>query len=230
MLENETTADSDSTQPGPLGSTVYERIKADILSLKLPAKTTLQEVELGQSYGVSRTPVREALRQLLDEGFVQRNGRFYQVTELSPLDIQYLYEVREALETTAVRLCTERADESAIERLTRLVDQQAEALVDGDLTKFAALDSAFHLAIAEAGQNTYLLQQLTAVHDKVRLARGREFVAPGWLDRVIAEHRRILSALQRRDVAVGDAEMRYHIHSVVRLHLGLRQQPRESAS
>lgn len=228
MSESEIAPMPEQTASAPLGSTVYERIKADILSFKLLPKTPLQEIELGQSYGVSRTPVREALRQLLDESFVERKGRFYQVKELSPHDIRDLYEVREALETTAVRLWAERAEDSSIRELSNLIDEQAGALAEGDLMRFATLDSAFHLAIAAGGQNAYLLQQLTAVHDKIRLARGREYVAPGWLDRVIDEHRRILSALQRRDAAIGDAEMRYHLNSVVRLHLGLRRQPIES--
>ncbi len=229
MLKNEPFRDDELTPPAPLGSTVYERIKADIFALKLVPGAPLQEIELGQWYGVSRTPVREALRQLLDEGFVERKGRFYQVRELSPLDIRDLYEVREALETTAMHLWAERANEAEIPQLSRLIDEQAAALAASDLMKFAALDTAFHLAIAAAGKNSYLLQQLSAVHDKIRLARGREYIAPGWLDRVMDEHRRILSALQRRDAAIGAAEMRYHIHSVVKLHLGLRRQPIGSA-
>lgn len=228
MLENESTTDGGQMQAGPLGSTVYECIKADILGLKLLPRTPLQEIELGQWYGVSRTPVREALRQLLDEGFVERKGRFYQVRELSPGDIRDLYEVREALETTAMRLWTERADDAALSQLANLLEEQAEALAANDLMRFSALDTAFHLAIAQAGQNAYLLQQIGAVHDKIRLARSREYIAPDWLDRVMDEHGRILSALQRRDAAIGIAEMRYHIHSVVNLHLGMRQQPIKS--
>lgn len=225
MRDIEATASGGQPQGAPLGSTVYERLKADILSLTIRPRTVLQEIELGERYGVSRTPVREALRHLLDEGLIERNGRFYQVTELSPADIRDIYEVREALETTAVRLCIERADGQFIARLSAIVDEQAEALARDDLAGLSALDSTFHLTIAAAAQNAFLLRQLVATHDKVRLARGREVVKPGWPERVIVEHKRILSALQRRDVAVADAEMRYHINSVVRLHLGLPQQP-----
>lgn len=215
------------TQPVPLANTIYGRIKSDILTLKLLPGSPLQEIELGQSYGVSRTPVREALRQLLDEGFVDRKGRFYQVKELSPQDIRDLYEVREALETTAMRLWTERADESQIPLLSGLIEAQLAALASHDLMRFAALDADFHLAIAAAGNNGFLVQQLRVIHDKIRLARGREYIAPGWFERVMDEHRRILSALQRRDGAIGESEMRYHIRSVVKLHLGLRKDPTE---
>lgn len=225
MGDIEATENGSQPQGAPLGSTVYERLKSDILSLVVRPRTVLQEIELGDRYGVSRTPVREALRHLLDEGLIERNGRFYQVTELSPADVRDIYEVREALETTAVRLCIERADEQFIARLSAIVDEQAEALIREDLAGFSALDSTFHLTIAAAAQNAFLLRQLVATHDRVRLARGREVAKAGWPERVIVEHKRILSALHRRDIAVADAEMRYHINSVVRLHLGLPQQP-----
>ncbi|CAM5303650.1 DNA-binding GntR family transcriptional regulator [Aquamicrobium terrae] len=227
MLDIEAVA-NDGFGPGlALGSTVYERLKADILSLSFKPKTALQEIELGERYGVSRTPVREALRHLLDEGLVQRDGRFYRVTELTPTDIRDIYEVREALETTAVRFCIERADDEAMAKLSAIVDEQADALARDDTPAFAALDGMFHLTIAAAAQNAFLLRQLVSTHDKVRLVRGREAVKPGWVERAIVEHRRILSALHRRDVAVADAEMRYHINSFARLHLGLPQQPIE---
>lgn len=212
---------------GALATEIYGRLKADILSLRVRPRTTLQEIELGERYGASRTPVREALRQLLDEGLVERNGRFYQVTELSQGAIRDLYEVREALETTAVRLCIERADQAAMAKLAAIVESQVAALAREDLTGFSELDSQFHLGIAEASQNDFLLRQLAATHDKVRLARGHEVAKPGWVERVVVEHRRILSALHRRNAAVADAEMRYHLNSVVRLHLGLPQQPIE---
>ena len=225
MLDDDAVSDPAPMPSGSLANAVYGRMKADILSLTLLPTTSLQEIELAQRYGVSRTPCREALRQLMDEGFVERRGRFYQVRELSPHDIRDLYELREALETKAVRLWTERADESSMAQLSCLVEDQAGALAKGDLMRFAALDSAFHVAIAAAAQNAFLMQQLSAVHEKIRLARGREYGAPGWLDRVIDEHRRILHALKRRDAAIGEAEMRYHLNSVVRLHFGLREWP-----
>ena len=225
MLKIITQKDEAAASSVPLANAIYGRIKADIFALKFPPGTTLQEIDLGLSYGVSRTPVREALRQLLDEGFVDRKGRFYQVKELSPHDIRDLYEVREALETTAVRLWLERAEESQLPALTQLIEAQYEALATNDLMKFGQLDSDFHIAIAKAGKNSFLVQQLSVIHDKIRLARGREYIAPGWFERVMDEHRRILSALQRRDVAIVESEMRYHIRSVVKLHLGLRKNP-----
>lgn len=207
----------------PLCSNVYTSIKKDILEMRLSAGAPVQEVELASYYGVSRTPVREALRQLLDDGFIERNGRFYQVKELTPDDIRDLYEVRESLEATAVRLCVERADDSLIDRVRKLVADQNDAFKNADLRRFSALDTAFHLTIAQGAGNALLLQQLTVIHEKSCLTRGREYVATNWVEYSIDEHSRVLSALERREATVGVAEMIYHIRGVVDLHYGHRR-------
>ncbi|WP_250536404.1 GntR family transcriptional regulator [Caballeronia sp. AZ10_KS36] len=208
---------------GPLRGSVYGSIKAEILELRLLAGAPLQEEELASHYGVSRTPVREALRQLLDEGFVERKGRFYQVKHLTPRDIRELYEVRESLETTAVRLCVERADDVIVARLHETIAGQVEALAANDRQRFSACDTAFHLTLAEGASNGLLLQQLTAIHEKIRLTRGREYEVRNWLRHSIDEHSRVVSALERRDATIGVAEMTYHIRSVVDLHFGTRR-------
>lgn len=207
----------------PLCGNVYMSIKADILEMRLLAGAPVQEVELASYYGVSRTPVREALRQLLDEGFIERKGRFYQVKEMTPGDIRDLYEVRESLEATSVRLCVERAENALIDRLRKLVADQGDAFRNGDAQRFSALDTAFHLTIAEGTGNALLLQQLTVIHEKSCLTRGREYDAPNWIAYAIDEHSRVLSALERRDGTVGVAEMLYHIRGVVDLHYGGRR-------
>jgi GntR family transcriptional regulator, rspAB operon transcriptional repressor len=222
MLEDDVVLEG-AAPHGPLRGNVYGSIKAEILEMRLQAGAPLQEVELATHYGVSRTPVREALRQLLDEGFVERRGRFYQVKELTPRDIRDLYEVRESLETMAVRLCVERADDTIIGKLRELIAAQEEALNANDLQRFSVSDTAFHLALAEGAGNGLLLQQLTVIHEKIRLTRGREYTVPNWLKYSIDEHSRVLSALERRDATIGIAEMTYHIRSVVDLHFGTRR-------
>lgn len=213
-------------QSGPLANTVYARLKAAILSQEIRAATPLQETELGVQFDVSRTPVREALHDLLSEGLVRRHGRFYQVTQMSSLEIRHLYEVREALERMAVLLFIERANPASLDTLHLNLDQQVNALADKDINRLTALDSQFHLAIADMTGNTFLQQQLASVHDKVMLVRGQtSSTTPTWSDRVIVEHGRILSALSRSDAAVAEAEMRYHLNSVIRLHSGMQQEP-----
>ncbi|KMY85120.1 hypothetical protein BUMB_02437 [Candidatus Paraburkholderia calva] len=100
---------------------------------------------------------------------------------------------------------------------------QTDALEANDLQRFSISDTAFHLTLAEGAGNGLLLQQLTVIHDKIRLTRGREYTVPNWIKYSIDEHSRVLSALTRRDATIGIAEMTYHIRSVVDLHFGMRR-------
>jgi GntR family transcriptional regulator, rspAB operon transcriptional repressor len=207
--------DGTSASSGRLSAQVYGRIKSRILAHLFEPGAILQELTLASELGVSRTPIREALKLLTDEGLVIRRGRFYQTRQLSTVDVRQIYEVREALETASVCLCAARAGDSALADLTTMIAGQREALQTADGARFTRLDSAFHLQIAMLADNSVLLRQLAGLHDKVRLVRLKpsDFVL-----RAVDEHRRIAEALQRRDAAVAVEEMRSHIRSVVRLY------------
>lgn len=199
---------------GRLSVQVYGAIKSRILGNGFEPGTVLQELGLAEELGVSRTPVREALKLLTDEGLVARRGRLYQTRQFSASDVREIYEVREALETASVCLCAARATDLSLQPLTGIIAEQRAALQMEDRSRFAELDSAFHLQIASLADNRLLLHHLSGLHDKVRLVR----LAPAdFVMRAVDEHRRILEALQRRDSAVAVAEMRSHIRSVVRL-------------
>ncbi len=202
---------------GRLSAQVYGVIKSRILAQGFEPDAVLQELTLAGELGVSRTPVREALKLLTDEGLVARRGRLYQTRRFSAADIRQIYEVREALETASVCLCAGRAADAALHALTGMIADQAAALHRADLSRFAELDSLFHLQIASLADNRLLLHQLSGLHDKVRVIRLRP---PDFVMRAVDEHRRIIEALQRRDAAVAVAEMRNDIRSVVRLFAG----------
>jgi DNA-binding GntR family transcriptional regulator len=197
-----------------LGQDLHARIRAEIVSLRLAPGTQLQEVVLGQRFGTSRTPVREALQRLLRDGLVERHGRFYRVILLGREEVRELCELREALECMAVALAVQRDAETPL-ALSALVAAQEQAAARRDLDAFNELDGAFHLRIAEGAGNRQLCRQIEALHDRVALVRGMEHRRPLWEDRVIAEHRRILDAMQRHDGEIAAAEMRFHIRSVI---------------
>jgi DNA-binding GntR family transcriptional regulator len=200
----------------PLGGELHARLKAEIVSLRWPPGTQLQEVTLGQRFGVSRTPVREVLQRLLRDGLVERFGRFWRVIRMTEEEVREFCELREALECMAIGLAVSR-DPAAPADLDRLIGLQRAALAGDDLDAFNALDGEFHRRIARGARNTALLRQIETMHDKACLVRGMEGQRPHWPERVLAEHGRILSALQRGDAAIATAEMRYHIRSVVAL-------------
>lgn len=202
--------------PAPPGGDLHGRLKAEIVSLRWPPGTQLQEGTLGQHFGVSRTPVREVLQRLLRDGLVERFGRFWRVIRMTEEEVREFCELREALECMAVTLALPR-DTEAPGALQRLIEAQRAALQAGDFDAFNTLDGAFHLRIAQGARNTALLRQIETMHDKACLVRGMEGQRPHWPERVLAEHGRIVDALQRGDATIAAAEMRYHIRSVIAL-------------
>jgi DNA-binding GntR family transcriptional regulator len=207
---------SDQT-PWGLGKRLYSDIKADLLSLHLPPGTELQEQELAQRYGGSRTPVREALSRLMADGLVERVGRAYRARQFLPLEVRDVYEMREALEEMTVRLCTERAEEADLAALDRLLEEQQRAIWNDDRLGFSEKDSAFHASIARAGRNALLASQVSLLQDQIRIIRARELDRALGRETALADHRRILDAMRRREVAVAQAEMRSHIRQVMTL-------------
>ena len=203
---------------------LYAAMKAEIVSLRLAPGTQLQEVALGQRFGVSRTPVREALQGLLHDGLVERFGRFYRVIRMTEAEIRDFCELREALECMAVGLAVAR-EPGCTTVLERLIAEQETAFAQGDLDAFHALDGAFHLRIGQGAGNAALLRQMEMLHDKATLVRAMEGSRPHWAGRVVAEHCRILDAMRRREADIAAAEMRYHIRSVIMLRPRQTQPP-----
>jgi DNA-binding GntR family transcriptional regulator len=202
---------------------IFARLRADIMSFRIPVGTTLQERDLAVAYGVSRTPVREALRKLVHDGIACRKGRFYCVRTFSAKEVSDLYEVREALETMAIRLAIERSMDDEIQEFSGELEKQERCIKDGNAADFNQLDTQFHLHLAAMTRNSYLIRELTSLHDKVMLVRTLELSRPEGLARAIADHRRIVSAVIRRDATVAGAEMRYHIRSIVALYSGVTE-------
>jgi DNA-binding GntR family transcriptional regulator len=200
----------------PRGVDLYGALKAEVTSLRLPPGTQLQEVALAQRFGVSRTPVRESLQRLLGDGLVERFGRFYRVIRLTEDEVRDLCELREALECMSIALAVSR-EPGCIEELDAIVGAQQAALARKDFDAFNSLDGDFHLRIGRAAGNAALLRQLETMNDRACLVRGMEQRRPHWTSRVIVEHRRILSAMERGDAGIAAAEMRYHIRTVIAL-------------
>jgi len=206
-----------------LSDQIYEYLKADISALKLKPGDPLLELELAAQYGGSRTPVREALGRLLREGLVVRSGRGYAVTIFAPEDVRQLYEVREAFEKMAVRLAIERATGEQLAGLSAELDTHLPTVEQADAARFNHLDSAFHLSIARLGGNFLLEEEMRRLHDRVKIIRNRELSRPQGLLNAMADHRRILDAMLRRDINIAEAEMRYHMRSVIALYYDDRE-------
>jgi DNA-binding GntR family transcriptional regulator len=188
---------------------VSDHLREEILSGRLLPGTILQEVSLAQSLGVSRGPVREALGRLGAEGLVTiRPRRGAVVRELSEDEFVEAYQVREALETMAVRLAVPRLTPEHLAALEQQIDKMSAHAERGDVKAFFEANGAFHGLFFDASGNRMLkdtYRQLVRQIDRYRL---RSLLLRGNLQRSIAEHKAILRAAK-----AGDVERAVHLIS-----------------
>ena len=191
---------------------LFSLIKEDILMLRLAPGTVFQELEIAERYGSSRTPAREAIKQLMADGYVTTSGRRYVVKSLTLTEVRELYEYREGLEVTAIRLAVERATDEEIDALERYMHAFKEQFVATVPPDQDHVLPSFHLEIARLSKNRKILSELEKVHEKIRMLM--RILRLESID-AIDEHERIFSAIKRRDATIAEAELRHHMKPVV---------------
>jgi DNA-binding GntR family transcriptional regulator len=164
----------------------------------------LVESELADRFGVSRTPVREALQRLETQSMLTRDGRSLIVSSLDHNQLAELYAVRSELEGLAARLAARHATEEECHVLRSMV-RDDRALVGGDPRALSRANKRFHKFIQLASHNRFLVQQLDLVHRSMALMATTSFAAEGRDMKAIDEHDAIVSAIEARD---GDAAAR----------------------
>jgi DNA-binding GntR family transcriptional regulator len=175
----------------------------------------IPEEEIAHSLGVSRTPVRDALRRLQERGMlVVGAGRSLVVAELSKQQVLELYAMREILEGSAARFAAQHANEAEIDLLHRVLDEFDKHQYDARM--LVSLNRRFHRAICEAAHNRYLIATLDGMHDALALLHGNTFRVPNRRNKSDAEHRRIVSAIERRDADEAEKAARDHVRQAQR--------------
>jgi len=193
---------------------VFDLIRRDILDATLTPGSPLSEHALSQSFGVSRTPIREALLRLAEEGLVQivpQVGSF--VTRISLAKVYEAQFIREALECAAVRAAAQsrRLDVSLLRDI--LADQKTAA-AKGQADVFYVADEALHAAIADASGCPRLW--IVALNEKLQLDRVRmlDMSQRHDLGELVVQHSAIVDALAAKDKGAAEAAMRAHLHDV----------------
>ncbi|MFW7267843.1 GntR family transcriptional regulator [Gluconacetobacter sp. Hr-1-5] len=199
------------------GEELYLILRQDLINDRTPGGTVLQENEIAARYGVSRTPVREALQRLHQDNLIGRKGRFYTVAQ-PPLErIRELYEFREAIEASTIVLCCRRASDETLRQIHDIVEQQQRVADQRRYYDYERLDALFHVAIANGAENRLLAHQLEVSYDQIWFSKVGNLVSLQTysVDGTIAEHRRIVDALLRRKEDVAKAEMISHLRAAI---------------
>ena len=181
-----------------LAAQAYELLRDDILNGVYPADEALFEVHLAERLGMSRTPVREALRLLAQEGYLDElPSRGYALPRRSLNDIREFFELREVLEAAATRFAALRASAEELQACRDLCDAYA---TENDLARWNALGGEFHDLIIRASHNRRLQASLGSINAHIQLSRRPVIQATvQWRKAAIADHQAILAALQARD-------------------------------
>ncbi|GAA5075428.1 GntR family transcriptional regulator [Maritalea mobilis] len=217
----------DLTQP--TAEQIHSALRKAILSLSLPPGTRISEAEAGQRFGASRTPVREAMTWLRDEGLIvtfPSRGNF--VTRFSEPAIRSAQFIREALEMAAVTLiCESGLSPEHDQRLTEALAAQAKAIENSDAEAFHAADDAFHATIASATNmpriETLVSREKTAL-DRLRALRLND---TEHLRQLADEHGRIANALRKANLGRAQRILTPHLRGVLGVLESLKSEHRD---
>jgi DNA-binding GntR family transcriptional regulator len=200
--------------PLALYQEVAERLRQRIFAHELPPGTWVDEQALAADYGISRTPLREALKVLASEGLVTlkpRRGCY--VTEISERDLDEIFTVMALLEGQCAADTARKASETDLIHLRSVHDELERAADTNDIDGFFEANQAFHQEVQHIADNRWLTQAITDLRKVIKLSRHHSLFSDGRLKQSLAEHRAILDALAHRDVARSEQLMREHISS-----------------
>ena len=202
----------ESTSHGSLGSKIFILLRDRILNESYKCGDKLNELTLAKELKISRTPIREALKQLELEGLVESipNKGVY-VKGFSPRDIDDMFEIRLSLEGLAVSFAIDRMDEVHLAKIKEVFELLEFYTTKGDFDKVNDFNILFHESIYQATQSTYFEQILKDIHYYVSVTSRHSIARPEHLESSLAEHRAILEAIIDGDKDEATERIQRHI-------------------
>lgn len=206
----------DRLKPRALYEEVAELLRQRIFKRELEPGSWIDELKIAADYGISRTPLREALKVLATEGLVTmkvRRGAY--VTEVSEQDLHEVYHLLALLESDAAGVVAERASEQQIEELQTLHKQLEASAKPGkvDRERFFEINERFHMRLLEIANNRWRDQMVLDLRKVMKLNRHNSLLKAGRIQESLAEHRALMAALTARDAPVAVVRMREHFKS-----------------
>jgi len=200
--------------PTALYQEVAERLRQRIFAHELTPGTWIDEQKLAEQYGISRTPLREALKVLASEGMVHlkpRRGCY--VTEISRQDLDDIFPLIALLEGRCAADAVKRAKPAEIRELKTIHERLEAAAQDGRIDAFFEANQEFHKRIQELANNRWLLSVIQDLRKVLKLSRMHSLSLEGRLQQSLAEHRAIMAALEAGDAAKAEKLMHDHLLS-----------------
>ena len=197
----------------PLYNSLLGKLQKDILTGKLKPGEKLTEQNLCRLYCVSRTPVREALRQLEADGLVENilnRGAF--VIGMTEQDYEDMFELRKVYEIQAVKWAIERITEEEMDKLEETFEFMEFYTLRNDIEKMLTINTGFHQVIYEASHNRMLLKMLSSYQSFLKYKGIESVYSDDYLTTVLEEHRAIFKAFKDKDVKAGALAMEVHIN------------------
>ena len=196
----------------PLSAGLYYEIQKDILSGALESGSKLTEAAICKRYGVSRTPVREAFRQLEADGLIENvpnRGAF--VTGLTKRDISDLFDLRSLFEIQAVEWAIKRMTEEDIDVLREIVEFMEFYTLKDDIDKVLSFNTQFHNTIYAGTKDRMIEKTLSSYQTYLKHSAPAKTITSEYLRNVLEEHKAIFDAFENRNVAAGRKAMEYHM-------------------
>lgn len=197
--------------PENLTQQAYRSIRDEIVTGKLDGQQHFTEAYFASRYGISKSPIREALNRLESEGLITiipRRGAF--VRELSLHDVEEIYELREVLESLVIRNAV--LDAKSLAHLREIAESARSFLEKKDKPNYIRRDTAFHTTLAKASSNTRLYKMLESMHNQMMILRRQTFELTSQSS--IRQHLRILEALEKGRRETAARLMEEHIRAV----------------
>lgn len=191
---------------------IYERIRQDILDGKYTRGQSLVEMKLAKEFGVSRTPIREVLRQLELDGLVEsipNRGVF--VLGISDEDIKHIYAIRQRIEGLAALWAADRMTSEDLKELENIYNLMEFYTEKQDVDQISKLNTEFHEVIFKSANSKYLRNILSNFQAYLQWARYASLKTPGRLQAALAEHKAILEAFRQKDGALAEKAIMEHV-------------------
>jgi DNA-binding GntR family transcriptional regulator len=193
---------------------VAERLRSRIFAHDLAPGAWIDEQALAESFGISRTPMREALKVLAAEGLVTlkpRRGCY--VTEVTERDLDEIFPVLALLEGRCAHEAAQKARGADLKRLESLHEKLERAGAAGDVEAYFQANQDFHLALQELAGNRWLMQAIEDMRKVLKLIRRHSLLREGRIEESLAEHRAIMAGIRAGDPEAAEQAMRRHLMS-----------------